>query len=246
MNRFFVDKNYIDDNKVEIYGDDVKHIKNVLRLKIGDKISICDGQNNEYIAKICNINKTLVLCDIISKCDISRESNIKITLFQALTKGQKMDLIIQKAVELGVYQIYPVQMKRCVSKITDLKKENKKVERWNRIAYEAAKQSKRGFIPKINEVISFMQMTELFNAFDNVIVPYENEKDTGIKDVLKNINTDSICVIIGPEGGFEEEEIQILEKKNSSIVTLGPRILRTETAGFVTISAIMYELGDLG
>ncbi|WDV44549.1 16S rRNA (uracil(1498)-N(3))-methyltransferase [Clostridiaceae bacterium M8S5] len=241
MNRFFIEDSFVD-NRVTIKGDDVKHIKNVLRLSIGDQISLCDGNDNEYIAEIKAINNKDVMCEMLSKCDIKRESNIKITLYQALTKGQKMDLIIQKAVELGVNEICPVQTKRCVSVIKDISKENKKVNRWNKIAYEAAKQSKRGIIPSVKNILTFKELLEDMEKLDEIIVPYECEQKNSIKNLLKTVDAKSIGIVIGPEGGFEEEEINMLREKQASIVTLGNRILRTETAGLATIAVIMYEL----
>lgn len=244
MNRFFVDKENIKDNMVEINGDDVKHIKNVLRLKDGDCISICDGCNNEYIASIEDVNKNSVLCKIQEKCDVNRESEVKITLYQALAKGQKMDLIIQKAVELGANEIIPVQTARCVTKVSDVAKENKKVQRWNKIAYGAAKQSKRGIVPQVKNIITFKELLNQVNNLDRVIVPYENEENLYIKNAIKGKQYKNIGIVIGPEGGFEEDEIKSLEQKECDIVTLGPRILRTETAGLATITILIYELEE--
>ena len=157
-----------------------------------------------------------------------------------------MDLIIQKATELGVKEIIPVITNRTIVKINDKNKENKKIDRWQKIALEASKQCRRGVVPKISEIITFDEMLLRLNAEENIIVPYENEKSITMKNILKNVSGNSINIIIGPEGGFEDLEIEKLSEIKSSIVTLGPRILRTETAGFTAISIAMYELGDLG
>lgn len=247
MNRFFVSDNDIKDNIVTIKGDDIKHIKNVLRLKENDKISVCDNKDNEYIVEINSISSEGVLGKIIEKVDIIRESNINITLYQGLPKGSKMDMIIQKATELGVKNIVPIITDRTIVKIKDRKKEEKKIDRFRKIALEAAKQSKRGVVPEISSIISIDDaIREIKENGSFTIVPYEDENKLGIKDFIKNVDNKNINIIIGPEGGFSEKEISNLKEIDSKIISLGPRILRTETAGFTTIAIIMYELGDIG
>jgi len=246
MNRFFVDKNNIMEDTILINGEDVNHIKNVLRLKVEDEINICDGDSNEYRVTINNIEKNIVECKILERKISNTEPPLKIKLYQGLPKSTKMDLIIQKATEIGVSQIIPIITDRTVVKIEDRKKESKKLERWNRIAEEAAKQSRRGVIPQVKEVLSFKELLKVLHHDDAVLVPYENEKKQGLKKVLSNIKSKNISIIIGPEGGFSEWEINELEKINSIVVSLGPRILRTETAGFTAMTIILYELGDLG
>ena len=176
----------------------------------------------------------------------NRESSIEITLYQGLAKGSKMDLIIQKCVEIGVKDFYAIETDRAVVKINNKKKEDSKLERWQSIAEEAAKQSKRDYIPKLKGIISFKEMIGILSEEKNIIVPYENEENLSIKDGLKTVKGNKVNLIIGPEGGFEEKEIKSLEDLRASIVTLGPRILRTETAGLVSSTIILYELGDLG
>jgi 16S rRNA (uracil1498-N3)-methyltransferase len=246
MHRFFVDKNNIKLSSIDIIGEDVKHIKSVLRLNVGDVVVVCDNDRTDYTAKIISIDKNIVQCEILSKEASKSEPPIDIILYQGLPKASKMDLIIQKATELGVKKIVPVITERTVVKIQDRKKENNKLERWNRIAEEAAKQSKRGIIPQVNNILDFDEMIAILKEKQAVIVPYENEENTGIKDVLKNCSCKEIHILIGPEGGFEETEIQSLINIKCNIVTLGPRILRTETAGLVTSAVVLYELGDLG
>ncbi|MGO1372271.1 MAG: 16S rRNA (uracil(1498)-N(3))-methyltransferase [Senegalia sp. (in: firmicutes)] len=248
MNRFFVnidnikDENIIIDNK-----DDLKHIKNVLRLKENEKIEISDGLDNEYIVQIKNITDEFIETLILEKTDIKRESNINITLYQGYPKSSKMEFIIQKATELGVKRIVPIITDRTIVKINNNKKEEKKLERFEKIAFEAAKQSKRGIIPEVPQIMnleSAVKEMQKNNSF--IIVPYENENKIYIKEVLKKTKEKDISIIIGPEGGFSESEIKKLQEIGASIVSLGPRILRTETAGLTLISIIMYQLGDVG
>lgn len=248
MNRFFVnidnikDENIIIDNK-----DDLKHMKNVLRLKENEKIEISDGCDNEYIVQIKNITDEFIETLILEKTDIKRESNINITLYQGYPKSSKMEFIIQKATELGVKRIVPIITDRTIVKINNNKKEEKKLERFEKITFEAAKQSKRGIIPEVPQIMkleSAVKEMQKNNSF--IIVPYENENKIYIKEVLKKTKEKDISIIIGPEGGFSESEIKKLQEIGASIVSLGPRILRTETAGLTLISIIMYQLGDVG
>lgn len=246
MHRFFVDRENINESVIEIDGEDVKHIKNVLRLEIDEEIEICDKLGTDYKCKIIETSKEKVKCKILETYKSKGESEIEIVLFQGLPKSTKMELIVQKSTELGVKKIVPLVTSRSIVKINDRKKEDKKIERWTKIAEEAAKQSKRGVIPKISSIMTFSEMLENLNDEEVVIVPYESEENIGIKSVLKDCKHKKINIIIGPEGGFSEEEIELLKEINSHIVTLGPRILRTETAGFTTTAVVLYELGDLG
>ena len=247
MDRFFVKKEDInlDENLCFIKGEDVKHISRVLRYKIGQKLEVCDNENNEYICEINDIDKNEVTLSIIEKIEINRESKLKIRVYQGLPKGSKMEIILQKLTEIGVYEVIPVITDRSVSKIDD-KKEDKKLDRWERIIYEAAKQSKRGIIPKISNILTFEEALEHMKSNDMNIVPYEKENTKSIKQGIKGVNINSIGIFIGPEGGFEEEEIQSIENNGGVSVTLGPRILRTETASLVASSIVLYELSDLG
>lgn len=246
MHRFFVNKENISEDSIYIDGEDVKHIVNVLRIEIGEEIEICDKAGTDYRCKIVELSKENIECEILEKYKSRGESEIEIVLFQGLPKSTKMELIVQKSTELGVKKIVPLVTSRSIVKINDRKKEEKKVERWTKIAEEAAKQSKRGIIPEISPIMSFSEMLDYLNDELMVIVPYENEEDIGIKSVLKDCKYKKINIIIGPEGGFSDSEIASLKAVNSHIVTLGPRILRTETAGFTTSALVLYELGDLG
>ncbi|KPU27929.1 16S rRNA methyltransferase [Caloranaerobacter sp. TR13] len=246
MHKFFVDKKDIAENKIIIKGEDVKHIKNVLRLDISEIINVSNCEGKEYLAQITEIEKDYVEAVIKEEFESKSEPPIQIILYQGLPKSSKMDLIIQKATELGVVEIVPLITKRTVVKVEGEKKELKKLERWKRIAKEASKQCKRGIIPVVNKIITFNEMINRLNDEEFILVPYENELKIGLKDILRTYKKGKINIIIGPEGGFEEEEIEKLKKINAHIISLGPRILRTETAGFTTISVVMYELGDLG
>lgn len=247
MDRFFTPKSNInlEQNTCIIEGEDVKHISRVLRCKENDKLEVCDMDNNEYICEIREINKDNILLDIIEKVNIKRESSLKVKLYQGMPKGTKMELILQKLTEIGVDEIVLVQTKRSVTKI-DNKKEDKKIERWERIIYEAAKQSKRGKIPTLRGVLSFKEALKDMGNNDLNLCPYENERTISIKECLKDVNASTIGIFVGPEGGFEEDEIEKIQDMDGKVVSLGPRILRTETASVVASSIVLYELSDLG
>lgn len=247
MHKFFVPEKNITDGIAYISDNDVKHINKVLRLKKDDEVVINNCSGQEFYGIIYKIDRDQVQINIVGELDSDNESNIDIYLFQGFPKSSKMDLIVQKATELGVKQITPIFTERVV--IKNKNGEFKKVERWNKIAEEACKQCRRRIIPKVDQPINFDETIEKLKSMDLVVVPYENEKKLGIKNMMEKIDRHSIksaAVIVGAEGGFSESEIDALKEVPSNIVTLGPRILRTETAGFVCISLLMYELGDLG
>lgn len=247
MHKFFVSAENFYDDEVCIKGDDVKHIYKVLRLNVGDRVNINNCSGKEYLGEIQEIKKDSVKVKIIEELKVFNESPVEIYLYQGLPKSSKMDIIVQKSAELGVLKVTPIITERVVTKGEI--NEFKKVDRWNRIALEACKQCKRSIIPEVAVPMNFNDMVQEIKDMDLKVVPYENEDNFGIKGMCQKINRSSIkkiAVIIGPEGGFEETEIELLRQIDSNIVTLGPRILRTETAGFVAVSIIMYELGDLG
>ena len=247
MDRFFTPKSNInlEQNTCVIEGEDVKHISRVLRCRENDKLEVCDLDNNEYICEIKEINKDNILLDIIEKVNIKRESNLKVKLYQGMPKGTKMELILQKLTEIGVDEIVLVQAKRSVTKI-DNKKEDKKIERWERIIYEAAKQSKRAKIPKLTGGLTFKEALADMQNNDLNLCPYENERTISIKEAIKDSSANTIGIFVGPEGGFEEEEVEKIQEIDGKVVSLGPRILRTETASVVASSIVLYELSDLG
>jgi 16S rRNA (uracil1498-N3)-methyltransferase len=246
MHKFFVESKNIYDDNIVITGDDVNHMVKVLRLRHEEKIQISNGEGAEYICSIQELNKKEVVCNILEASHSNTEANVGITLFQGLPKAQKMELIVQKCVEIGIKKIQPVVTKRVVVKL-ESRDISGKLERWQRIAEEAAKQSNRGIIPKVLHPITFDEAVKQLEAMDLSIVPYEKERAHGLKKLLsKAEGVKDVGVFIGPEGGFEEEEIDICLSRGISPVSLGPRILRTETAGFVAASIILYELGDMG
>ena len=247
MPRFFVNDNQVQEDKVEIIGTDVNHIKNVLRAKVGDKIQVCNKERmKDYVCNIEKVYTDKIICKIDEFLENDTESNVQVTIFQGLPKADKMELIIQKSVELGVYDITPVEMKRCVVKLNDKDKE-KKLQRWQKISEVAAKQCERGIVPKINEIVNVKNICNLCKNYDIVLVAYENEKENKIKKeltILKNEKTNDlvkIAVVIGPEGGLEEKDVEELKIAGAKIVTLGKRILRTETVALNVLSNIMYE-----
>lgn len=249
MPKFFIKSNQIEDNKITILGEDVNHIANVLRMKIGDKIQVCNVDSAEnYSAELEVIEKNKIDCNVIEKIKSEAESSINLKIFQGIPKSDKMELIIQKSTELGVKEIIPVDMERCVSKIAG-KDEKKKIDRWQKISEVAAKQCGRDIIPEIKNVIKIKQICDMIGNFDMLIVPYERAEGYSFKDAIDEIkNSDkkdnaTIGIVIGPEGGFEQDEINMLSESGAKIVTLGKRILRTETVALAMSSVIMYELG---
>ena len=247
MPKFFVTTNQIHGNTIIIQNEDVNHIKNVLRAKIEDTVDICDcNTSKNYICKIDKIEEQEIYCRIIEETVSNVESNIKVSIFQGLPKADKMELVIQKSVELGAYDITPVEMKRCVVKLNE-KDKIKKIQRWQKISEGAAKQSGRDRIPTINPIININTLCENIKEYDLVLVAYENEKVNTLKQELKKVKQNNnkeikIAIVIGPEGGIDREEIAKLEEHNVKIITLGNRILRTETVALNMLSIIMYEL----
>ncbi|WP_058485394.1 16S rRNA (uracil(1498)-N(3))-methyltransferase [Defluviitalea phaphyphila] len=245
MHRFFVEPTQIKNNNISIYGEDVKHISKVLRLKNNDKIIICNGQGTDYECIIKNINKEEIVTEIISSRSSSGEPKVKITLFQGVTKSDKMNIVIQKCVEMGIYKIVPVITDRTIVKIENEKKEKSKLLRWQKISEAAAKQSQRGIIPNITEIITFSEAIKEAKKIDFKVIAYEKEKINHLKDIFKKFEGRDIAIFIGPEGGFTEEEISLAKENNIIPITLGKRILRTETAGLFLLSIMMYEIGEV-
>lgn len=245
MQRFFVEPYQVEEEKhlIHITGTDVNHIKNVLRMKAGEEVWISDGGEKEYRCQIETMEADEVLLHIIYAQEPDYELPNRIYLFQGLPKADKMELIIQKAVELGAFAVVPVETKRCVVKL-DAKKAEKKVARWQQIAESAAKQSKRMLIPQVHQVMTYKQALEFAAQMDVRLIPYELAK--GMKEtreVLSEIKPgQSIGIFIGPEGGFEEKEVQMALETGAHAITLGRRILRTETAGLAILSVLMFQL----
>jgi len=245
MSRYFVNSTQIIENKITIIGEDYQHLKKVLRTVKGDVITVCcDGF--DYTAQINEISNDYISSYIINKKKNLTEAVLKVTLYQGLPKADKMELIVQKCIELGVNEIVPVITERCISKINTNNDAQNKVSRWQKIALEAAKQCNRGIIPKIGMPIKFIEAIDLASKMDLSVIPYEKETATGFSAVVSECSdVATASIFIGPEGGFTQQEIQLAESQGIKKITLGPRILRTETAGMVALSLMMYELGDV-
>lgn len=243
MPKFFVNAENINNDTIEIIGDGANHIINVLRHKPGDEIFVCNGTGIDYKCEIKTIDKKCVTAKILDCFENENEPKIKINLYQGIPKLDKMELVIQKCIEIGVDRIIPVKTDYTVVKIDD--KKDKKLARWNKIAESAAKQCGRGKIPLVDNIMDFKSAVSDSNKSDNTIILYEKEKNNTIKNFIKNFKGNTISLFIGPEGGFSEKEIEYAKSFNINSITLGKRILRTETAGLVASVILLYELEDL-
>ena len=239
MPKFFTKSDYINDKELKIIGEDVSHISKVLRMSAGDNIIVCDGEGNDYDAVITSISKTEVIAEITGKYVCDAEPCVDVTLYQALPKQGKMEYIIQKNTELGVNKIVPVYTKRCVVKPSD------KTERWSKVAESAAKQCGRGIIPQVMPVITFDEAIKQMQEYDLALMPYECEEENGLKKVLQSSIYKKVSIFIGPEGGFDLKEVETAISSGVKTVTLGKRILRTETAASAVLPIIMYENDEM-
>ena len=248
MSKFFVRDEQIENNIVKIRGADVDYIKKVLKQKVEDEIIVCNSNNEKtYLCDIKKIENEMIECKIVRELE-DFKSNIKVTIMQGLPEKDKMDLVIQKSVELGAFNIQPVEMERCNVKYEE-KDKYKKQEKWQKIAEVSAKQCDRNFIPKVAGIKSLKDICKMLFKYDVVILTYEKEEKIKLSEVLKVMkekygeNEIKIAVIIGPEGGLSSREVEMIqETKNVVTVTLGKRILRTETVALNVLSVIMYEL----
>ncbi len=244
MYQFFVEPSQIQDKRIVITGNDVNHIKNVLRMKIGEEIAVSNGvDGKEYRCGIEELGEDQIVCTLRFIKEDGVELASQIYLFQGLPKADKMELIIQKAVELGVHEVIPMATKRCVVKL-DEKKAASKVNRWQGIAEAAAKQSKRGVIPRVHAVMSMKEAVAYAGEMEVKLIPYELAEDMAhTKQLIEQVKPGQrVAIFIGPEGGFEEAEVQMALEAGIEPITLGRRILRTETAGFTVLSWLMYHL----
>ena len=243
MYQFFVEDTQVGESSVTIEGSDVNHIRNVLRMKCGEKVRISTQSGRNYFCEVAEITEAMVCADILEECAEGTELPNKIYLFQGLPKNDKMELIIQKGTELGVHSFVPVAFKRSIVKLDEKDKVKKQI-RWQKIAEVAAKQSGRDIVPKVHEVKTIKNVCDLINEYDVVLVAYENEDKNSLKNELNLIKQGDvkIAVVIGPEGGIEETEVQELKNAGAKIVSLGKRILRTETVAIVVAGIINYEL----
>lgn len=240
MANFFVEKDEFLRDPVQISGDEANHMIKVLRMKEGESLTLFDGEGNCIDGVIDKIENKTVFVKAVKRYASETEPELKITLFQGIPKNPKMDLIIQKATELGVTRIVPVNTKRIVAKID----KDAKIERLQKIAYEAAKQCGRAYVPKVDSPVSFDEAINCMIQMDGAIIPYECEKDGRIGDWVK-CGMKTLGILIGPEGGFEENEVKKAEEAGVKRVTLGKRILRTETAGLIASALCLYIAGDM-
>lgn len=244
MPRFFIDESNINTNDGEtiitLYGDDAHHISRSLRMAAGEKIEACDKCGTVYLCVLEGFFEKEVTCRVIESAPAKSEPSVKITLYQALPKGDKMETIIQKSVECGVYEIVPFRSEHCIVKL-DFKDGEKKKERWQKISESAAKQSGRGIIPEVLAPLDFKPAIERANKSELVLFCNEHERERSLKKVLQGTNAKSISVIIGAEGGFSPKEADYIEKGGATSISLGKRILRCETAPTFILSAISYE-----
>lgn len=246
MHHFFVEPSQIQENHIFIDGPDVNHIRNVLRMNPGEEVNVTDGSGEKvYRCAIASIGEDKVELNIMWAQEKGMELPSKIYLFQGLPKSDKMELIIQKAVELGVYEIIPMATARAVVKL-DQKKAAAKVKRWQAISESAAKQSKRLLIPEVKEPVKFSEALKLASDLDVRLIPYElAEGMDGTRRIIQSVKPgQSVAVFIGPEGGFEEAEVELAKEAGFQAITLGRRILRTETAGMTVLSILMYQLEE--
>ena len=246
MRKFFVENKNINGNVILIDGQDVNHIKNVLRLNVGEKIKICDKDNvKNYVSEIVKIENEIIECKVLEEVLGEAEGNVTLHIYQGLPKADKMELIIQKGTELGISKYIPVKLSRCIVKL-DGKDEIKKIDRWKKISEMAAKQSGRDLVPDVEHLNSLKEVTEKINSYDLFLVAFEEEKENTLKNELlklKELKDEyKIAVLVGPEGGLAKEEVEILQKNGAKVITLGNRILRTETVAMYIASTIMYEL----
>lgn len=241
MANFYIEKSAITQNVAIISGEEAQHISRVLRMKKGDSVTLCDGEGMFYEAVLEGFDEKTVTAQILSSRIAETEPTVKITIFQGVPKNPKLETIVQKATEIGVVRIVPVDTVRCVAKLDKMNK----VDRLGKIAKEAAKQSKRGIVPEVSAPMSFKEAVKEAAKADLAIIPYEEEREISLKKALTGKNPKTVSVMIGPEGGFEKDEITLALENGITSVTLGKRILRTETAPLVVASAVLYELGEM-
>ncbi len=244
MPKFFTSKELINGNTLIIKNEEAAHIAGVLRMRAGDELIVGDGEMTDYLCRITEATGSAVKCDILEKKTNQNEPRLKITLFQALPKGDKMETVIQKCVEIGVCSIIPTDTKNSMVRLRG--KEESKLARWNKIAFAAAKQCGRGIIPKVGRLMSFDDACAYASEnFDGALIPYECERENSIRDFAKGFTGGSLAIFIGSEGGFDSREMETAAKSGLISVTMGKRILRTETAGLAASIIMLYEKGDL-
>ncbi len=248
MPRFFVNESAVSGAEIILAGEDAKHISLSLRSRVGDSITVCDGKGTDYGCEIKDITKSEVVLTVLEKKESETEPDVRVTLYQALVKSDKFDTIVQKCVEIGVSDIVPVVTERCISRPDDASL-SKKISRWNKISLEAAKQSGRGIVPTVHDVLNFETALEEIKQTDFGFVCYENTPHTAIDEIYKAASKSGkpqkIAFLIGPEGGISGSEIDMATEKGIPLASLGPRILRTETAPLCVMSVLMMLTGNM-
>lgn len=241
MANFYITKDDIEDNMAVIKGEEAQHISRVLRMKKGDKVTLCDGEGMFYDATLTDFEDKTVTAEITSQYVAPTEPKVQLTVFQGVPKNPKLETIIQKLTEIGAVRLVPMDTRRAVAKLD----KSAKVDRLRKIAQEAAKQSKRGIVPEVLDAVPFKKAVEMAAKADLALIPYEEESEISIKKALAGKTPETVSVMIGPEGGFDEDEILLAKEAGVQSVTLGKRILRTETAPLTVASIVLYELGEM-
>ncbi len=241
MANFYINKEDINENIATIKGDEAQHISRVLRMKKGDAVTLCDGEGMFYDAVLSDFDDKDVTAQISASYTAPTEPSVQLTVFQGVPKNPKLETVIQKLTEIGAVRLVPVDTKRAVAKLD----KSAKVERLRKIAQEAAKQSKRGIVPEVKDSVSFKEAVKMAAEADLALIPYEEETEVSLKSALRGKTPKTVSVMIGPEGGFDESEIKLAKDAGLQSVTLGKRILRTETAPLTVASIILYELGEM-
>lgn len=243
MRRFLLSDRLAD--KMVVAGGEAHHMLRVLRLAAGDQVVVVDPVGQAAVARITQASDTEVFLSMETMLEEEREAPITIRLAQGLPKSDKMDFIVQKAVELGISEIIPMEADTSVVRYDAAKQQNRR-ERWQKIAAEAAKQCQRTIVPNVAAVQDLAKLLAAIGGETQIIVLYEGQVPLGLKQVLREKPGNDYLLIIGPEGGLSSREVQLAQERGAAIVTMGPRILRTETAALAAIAAVMYEHGDLG
>ena len=241
MANFYINKEDITENIATIKGEEAQHISRVLRMKKGDNVTLCDGEGTFYDAILTDFCDKTVTAEILKGYPAPTEPKVQLTVFQGVPKNPKLETVIQKLTEIGAVRLVPMDTKRAVAKLD----KSAKVERLRKIAQEAAKQSKRGIVPEVTDCVPFKKAVEMAAQADLALIPYEEEAEVSLKGVLRGKSPETVSVMIGPEGGFDKSEIQLAKDAGIQSVTLGKRILRTETAPLTVASVVLYELGEM-
>lgn len=241
MANFYINKEDIQENIAIIKGEEAQHISRVLRMKKGDTVTLCDGEGTFYDATLTDFSDKTVTAEISDGYSAPTEPKVQLTVFQGVPKHPKLETVIQKLTEIGAVRLVPMDTKRAVAKLD----KSAKVDRLRKIAQEAAKQSKRGIVPEVTDAVPFKKAVEMAMQADLALIPYEEETEVSLKSALRGKTPKTVSVMIGPEGGFDESEIRMAKDAGIQSVTLGKRILRTETAPLTVASVVLYELGEM-